>query len=337
MRGLLCGTRFRCRGGRCGVVVTECWLWSVPLATMGLVGQYLAGRRSWWGWVVGLFDEALWIAYAIGTRQWMFAGSALVYSWIYMRNLCAWRAGSTPTRAASRRQHRAGSGTRRVGSAWAAASWFRRPLLVLAVPVAVGLAGCAYRSADAVAPLEAGRHSAFGTAVVSRLPAAEVTAGVSARTVGAVLGSRAALSAPARRRPPAAAEGRPAFDGPVAALREWARVWCPYDYRQSLARHAAAARPLMSRAGWAGLQPSDQDGAGWTLVRRDRLVGRCAIGSGQVLPAAPRSPTTAYVQVSALRRVVRGDTPIGVEAVTYRRRVVLQHGRWLVDRAVEAG
>jgi hypothetical protein len=68
-------------------------LWSPVLAGFGLVGLWLAGRRSWWGWALGLVDEALWIVYAATTRQWAFAVSALAYAWVYARNLREWRAG----------------------------------------------------------------------------------------------------------------------------------------------------------------------------------------------------------------------------------------------------
>jgi hypothetical protein len=66
------------------------WYWSGPLAGFGLIGLYLAGRKSYWGWVVGLADEVLWIIYAVHTGQWSFCVSALAYAWVYGRNLRAW-------------------------------------------------------------------------------------------------------------------------------------------------------------------------------------------------------------------------------------------------------
>jgi hypothetical protein len=68
------------------------WFWSAFLAGFGLVGLYAAGRRRWWGWALGLVDEALWTAYAVLTHQWAFCLSALGYAWVYARNLRAWRA-----------------------------------------------------------------------------------------------------------------------------------------------------------------------------------------------------------------------------------------------------
>jgi hypothetical protein len=101
------------------------WWWSVPLAGLGLVGQYLAGRRSWSAWVVGLVDEGLWLAYAVWTAQWMFGVSALVYSWVYLRNLRSWRGEhNARVRAADRSWRllaRSTGGGRRVVLRWAAA------------------------------------------------------------------------------------------------------------------------------------------------------------------------------------------------------------------------
>jgi hypothetical protein len=74
------------------------WCWNAALAGLGLAGQYLAGRRSLWGWVVGLLNEALWIAYAAWTEQWLFAASAVAYGGVYLRNLRAWRAQGAPAR-----------------------------------------------------------------------------------------------------------------------------------------------------------------------------------------------------------------------------------------------
>lgn len=86
--------------------MTYCW--STLLAGFGLVGLYLAGRNSAWGWALGLVDEALWIVYAISTRQWAFCLSALAYGWVYGRNLRAWRR-SPPRRPAPERPAALGS------------------------------------------------------------------------------------------------------------------------------------------------------------------------------------------------------------------------------------
>lgn len=66
--------------------------WSWLLTAVGVFGLYLAGRRSPWGWAVGLGAQALWLAYALATEQWGFIFSALAYGWVYARNFRAWHA-----------------------------------------------------------------------------------------------------------------------------------------------------------------------------------------------------------------------------------------------------
>lgn len=65
--------------------------WSYLLTAVGVTGLYLAGRKSPWGWAVGLSAQYLWFAYAIATRQWGFIVSSLAYGAVYTRNFCAWR------------------------------------------------------------------------------------------------------------------------------------------------------------------------------------------------------------------------------------------------------
>lgn len=73
--------------------------WNIELSTLGLLSLYLAGRNNHWAWIIGLADEALWIAYAIATRQFAFGASALIYAGLYLHNLRRWRepAKRTPT------------------------------------------------------------------------------------------------------------------------------------------------------------------------------------------------------------------------------------------------
>ena len=70
-------------------------IWSIVLAAVGIFGLYIAGRKLWRGWLVGLGAQALWIGYAVVTRQWGFIASALAYGWVYGRNARAWRRTST--------------------------------------------------------------------------------------------------------------------------------------------------------------------------------------------------------------------------------------------------
>ena len=67
-------------------------LWSYALTAVGVFGLYLAGRKVWWSWGVGIGAQALWVAYAVATAQWGFIVSAFAYGWVYARNFRAWRA-----------------------------------------------------------------------------------------------------------------------------------------------------------------------------------------------------------------------------------------------------
>lgn len=65
-------------------------MWSYLLAAVGILGIWLAGRKSAWGWAVGLGAQGLWIAYALITSQYGFIASALAYGTIYARNWWKW-------------------------------------------------------------------------------------------------------------------------------------------------------------------------------------------------------------------------------------------------------
>lgn len=64
--------------------------WSYLLTAGGAFGLYLAGRKHWAGWAVGLGMQTLWVAYGITTRQWGFIVSAAIYGSVYAKNIHAW-------------------------------------------------------------------------------------------------------------------------------------------------------------------------------------------------------------------------------------------------------
>lgn len=66
-------------------------IWSIALAAVGILGIYLAGNKSRFGWAVSFGAQALWIAFAIVTAQYGFILSALAYGWVYGRNYLRWR------------------------------------------------------------------------------------------------------------------------------------------------------------------------------------------------------------------------------------------------------
>lgn len=65
--------------------------WSWGLTAVGVFGLYLAGKKSPWGWAVGIGAQILWFSYAIATRQWGFLVSSFAYGFVYTKNFHAWR------------------------------------------------------------------------------------------------------------------------------------------------------------------------------------------------------------------------------------------------------
>jgi uncharacterized membrane protein len=60
------------------------------LAVVGVLGIYFVGRKDSWGWFVLLFNEALWIGYAVVTEQYGFIVSAIAYAIVYIRSYVHW-------------------------------------------------------------------------------------------------------------------------------------------------------------------------------------------------------------------------------------------------------
>jgi hypothetical protein len=66
------------------------WWWSWLLTAVGVLGLWLAGRKDWRGWAVGLGAQLLWVAYAVVSGQWGFLVSAAAYGSVYGANLWRW-------------------------------------------------------------------------------------------------------------------------------------------------------------------------------------------------------------------------------------------------------
>ena len=66
-------------------------MWSWTLAFIGVAGIYFVGTKSIWGWFVLLFNEFLWVAYALATDQIGFIFSAIAYAIVYIRSYMHWR------------------------------------------------------------------------------------------------------------------------------------------------------------------------------------------------------------------------------------------------------
>jgi hypothetical protein len=72
-----------------GGKVMELWSWS--LAVIGVAGIYFVGRKTLWGWFVLLFNEAIWIIYAVVTEQYGFIVSAIAYGIVYVKSYLHWK------------------------------------------------------------------------------------------------------------------------------------------------------------------------------------------------------------------------------------------------------
>ena len=80
-------------------------IWSIALASIGILGIYLAGNKSRWGWAIGFSAQALWIIFAIVTAQYGFILSAFAYGIVYGRNWAKWRATNKPAQIVIRNPH----------------------------------------------------------------------------------------------------------------------------------------------------------------------------------------------------------------------------------------
>jgi len=69
--------------------VSAAW-WSWALTLVGLTCFWLAGRKVWWAWYVGIAGQALWLTYSLMTQQWGFLAGVAAYSWVYVNNAIKW-------------------------------------------------------------------------------------------------------------------------------------------------------------------------------------------------------------------------------------------------------
>ena len=64
--------------------------WSYILAAIGVTGICFVGRKTIWGWLLLLFNEFLWIIYAVTTEQYGFIFAAIAYAAVYIRSYIHW-------------------------------------------------------------------------------------------------------------------------------------------------------------------------------------------------------------------------------------------------------
>lgn len=60
------------------------------LSLLTIVGMWLIGNKNRLGWVVGLFNQTLWITFAIVFKAWGLLPLTLVLIVVYTRNLTKW-------------------------------------------------------------------------------------------------------------------------------------------------------------------------------------------------------------------------------------------------------
>jgi hypothetical protein len=65
--------------------------WSWVLAVIGVAGIYFVGKKTLWGWIVLLFNETLWVVYAVVTQQYGFIVSAIAYGIVYVSSYRNWK------------------------------------------------------------------------------------------------------------------------------------------------------------------------------------------------------------------------------------------------------
>lgn len=58
--------------------------WSWILTVIGLTGFFATGwYKRWWGWIINIGVQALWVWYALTTHQYGFIVSALLYAFVF--------------------------------------------------------------------------------------------------------------------------------------------------------------------------------------------------------------------------------------------------------------
>jgi hypothetical protein len=66
-------------------------MWSWILAVIGVSGIYFVGRKKKWAWLWLIFNECLWIIYALTTDQYGFIFAAVAYTVVYIKSFLHWR------------------------------------------------------------------------------------------------------------------------------------------------------------------------------------------------------------------------------------------------------
>lgn len=63
------------------------------LSIIGMTALILIGQRKWYGWALAMFNECIWIVFAIATKQHGFILGAIFYGSINLHNAIKWKQG----------------------------------------------------------------------------------------------------------------------------------------------------------------------------------------------------------------------------------------------------
>lgn len=66
------------------------WWWSYLLTAIGLVSWYLIGKKSIFGFIVGIAGQVLWMVYGFVSNQMGFKISAALYGIIQIKAMIDW-------------------------------------------------------------------------------------------------------------------------------------------------------------------------------------------------------------------------------------------------------
>jgi len=66
-------------------------MWSYFLAAIGVIGIFFVGRKHRWAWLWLIFNECLWIIYAVATNQYGFIFAAVAYTLVYIKSFLSWK------------------------------------------------------------------------------------------------------------------------------------------------------------------------------------------------------------------------------------------------------
>lgn len=61
------------------------------LSVIGVTAMLIIGRGKWYGWAIALFNECLWLIFAIVTGQYGFIIGAAIYGAVNAYNAYNWK------------------------------------------------------------------------------------------------------------------------------------------------------------------------------------------------------------------------------------------------------